>query len=158
MKKNIFLLFLMAFILSGCYKDNKLKVTKPADLIHENKLSNIIKEMDIIQGIVSYNRTHNAHDPSAEQEYYTVMFNHYGVTAKQVRESMSYYISQGKVMANIYDNVLSQFSIDESLLYALQNARESRRLDSTGILRLQWKLHWIYSDDSAIPYSFKPVF
>lgn len=158
MKKNIFLLFLVAFVLSGCYKDNKLKVTKPADLIPANKLANIIKEMDVIQGIVSFNRTHNIHNSSAEQEYYSVLFKHYGVTAKQVRESMSYYISQGKVMANIYDNVLSQFSIDESLLYALQNARENHRLDSTGILRLQLKLHWIYSQDSAIPYSFKPIF
>ncbi len=148
----------MAFVLSGCYKDNKLKVTKPVNLIPENELANIIKEMDVIQGIVSYKRTHNVYNQPSEQDYYKVLFKHYEVTAEQVRQSITFYISQGKVMANIYDKVLSQFSMDESILYEEQNAKESHRMDSTGILRLQWKLHWIYSQDSAIPYSFKPVF
>ncbi|MBE0650145.1 MAG: DUF4296 domain-containing protein [Bacteroidales bacterium] len=158
MKKKFFFLFLMTLLLSGCYKDNKLKFTKPADLIPENELADIIKEMDVIQGIVSYNRTHDIKSPSAEQEYYNALFKHYGVTAEQIRQSMSYYISLGKPMADIYDKVLSQFSIEESMLYVTQNAGQIQRLDSTGILRLQFKQHWIYSRDSTIPYSFKPIF
>ncbi len=148
----------MALLLSGCYKANKLKVIKPANLIPENQLVNILRDMDLIQGIMSYNRTHGVHNPSAEQEYYTVVFKHYGVTAEQVKQSMSYYISLGKPMADIYDKVLSQFSIDENMLYKDENARQIHRLDSTGILRLQFKQHWIYSGDSVLPYNFKPVF
>lgn len=159
MKKTIFLLFIMALILSGCYKDNKYTVTKPANLIPENKLASIIKEMDIVQGIISYNRTHRVHDPSAEERYYAILFKHYEVTAEQVRQSMAWYISEGKPMAKIYDKVLEQFSIDESLLYEEETARQSNRIDSAGIYKLQFKQHWIYNVvDSAIPYSFKPVF
>lgn len=159
MKKNIFLLLFMALVLSGCYKDNKLKVTKPANLIPENKLANIIKDMDVVQGIVSYTRTNSRiHDPSIEEKYYTFLFRHYGVTAEQVRNSISYYIALGKPMADIYDKVLEKFYIDESLLYQQQNTYNSPFLDSTGILRLHWSRHWIYGRDSTVPYSFKPVF
>ncbi len=158
MKKNFFLLFFLALLLSGCYRNNKLKITRPPDLIPETKMVDILKDMDLIQGIISYNRTHNNHNPNAEQQYYHVVFEHYGVTAEQVRQSMGYYISLGKPMADIYDKVLSNFSIEESMLYQEQNARNLIRLDSAGIFKLQFKEHWIYSGDSSVPFDFKPVF
>lgn len=159
MKKNIFLLFIMALLFSGCYKDNKYVVKKPADLIPENKLASIIKEMDVIQGIMSYNRTHRVNKPDAEQQYYSALFKHFGVTAEQVRQSIAYYISLGKPMADIYDKVLEQFSIDESLLYGEQYARDNNQLDSTGVYHYQFMKHWLYTViDSTSPYNFQPAF
>lgn len=159
MKKNIFLLLLMALVLSGCYKDNKQKVIKPPDLIPENKLANIIKDMDFVQGIVSYERTHGNRRPAAaEKKYYDYLFKHYGVTAEQVRQSISYYIALGKPMVNIYDKVLEQFYIDQTLLYERQHIVNSPYLDSTGVLRLMWTRHWINNLDSTAPYCFKPIF
>ena len=159
MKKNIFLLFIMALLFSGCYKDNKYVVKKPANLIPENKLASIIKEMDVVQGIMSYNRTHSVNKPNSEPQYYDALFKHFGVTSEQVRQSMAYYISLGKPMADIYDKVLEQFSIDESLLYEEQYARENNRLDSTGVIHYQFMKHWLYTViDSTAPYSFQPAF
>lgn len=163
MKKNIFLLFIMTLVLSGCYKNNKYVVAKPNNLIPENKLANIIKDMDIVQGIVNYNRTHRRDhkkdNEDNEKEYYQTLFKHYDVTAEQVRQSITYYISLGKPMANIYDKVLEKFSIEESMLYEEQYARDNNRLDTNGMLKYQFRKHWLFSTiDSIMPYSFKPIF
>ena len=158
MRKIFFLLF-MALVFSGCYKDNKYVVAKPANLIPENEMADIVKEMDVVQGIVSYGRTHSILKQNAEKEYYNALFKHYGVTPEQVRQSMTYYISLGKPMADIYDKVLEKLSIDESMLYEEQYAKENDRLDSNGLYDYQFRRHWIYSViDSAVPYSFKPIF
>ncbi len=149
----------MALLFSGCYKDNKYVVKKPVDLIPENKLANIIKEMDVIKGIMSHNLTHGVHKSDAEQLYFDALFKHFDVTSEQVRQSIAYYISLGKPMADIYDKVLEQFSIDQSLLYAEQYSRDNNRLDYRGIHIYQFKKHWIFSViDSAVPYNFKPDF
>jgi len=132
---------------------------KPANLIPENKMAEIIKEMDVIQGIMSYNRMHNVHKPDAEPQYYSALFKHFGVTAEQVRQSMAYYISLGKPMADIYGKVLEQFSIEESLLYEEQYAREKNHLDSTGVYYHQFMKHWLYTViDSTAPYCFQPAY
>lgn len=158
MQRNIILSIFLIIVLSGCYQDHVLKVEKPPDLISENKLSDIITEMDIIEGMVTYNRIHAITNPSVEKDYYLILFEHYGVTAPQVRGSIRYYIAEDDVMAHIYDKVLSRFSMEQSLLYEKRNAGQRLYLDSAGILQHQMKLQWIYSKDSLIPYCFKPIF
>ena len=157
MRKTLFFLILFLFTLSGCYQNHKLKDVKPADLIPENKMANIIRDMDVISSIVAYHRARGIVRPS-EEEYYRALFDHYHVTAKQIRENMRYYNSSDDKMMRIYDRVLSDLSQMQSNVYLEKDVSENKLMDQQGIFNYLYKKQWIFYPDSVPGYQFKPEF
>jgi uncharacterized protein (DUF433 family) len=89
---------------------------KPDNLIPHAKMVQLISDMQIVEAIVIYDRTHGRRRPELEKSYYQLLLDHYGVTVQQIRSSLDYYSGQGDEMATIYDNVLSLLSTKEAVL------------------------------------------
>ena len=124
MKRSSILVLLLALLFSGCYKVNKLEVKKPANLIPENKMIDILTDMEIIQGAAIYNREHYPEYKDIKAGYYQVLYNRYHVTKSQIRSSLNYYNNKGDVMANIYDGVMSKLTEKQSVLNEEQRIKE----------------------------------
>ncbi len=127
MQKSLLLFVLLALLLSGCYKVNKLEVKKPANLIPKEKMVDILTDMEIVQGAAVINRERYLGYQDIEKSYYQVLFNHYHVTESQIRSSMDYYNSQGTEMANIYDKVMSKLTEKQTILDEEQKIKEGKR-------------------------------
>lgn len=155
MRKFLFLLSVV-FVLSGCYQNHKLKDQKPPDLIPENKMANIIGDMNLVTTLASYRRARAQMKPT-EQEYFQSVFKHYGVHAEQVRKSLDYYYLDKKSMVRIYDKVLSDFSNLQTELELEMLMKERQFIDKQGVLNYTYDNHWIYRD-SVPAFDFKPVF
>ncbi|MBN2616499.1 MAG: DUF4296 domain-containing protein [Bacteroidales bacterium] len=156
MRKSVLLLLMTVLVFSGCYQNHKLKEKKPANLIPENKMADIIRDMDIITSIVSYRRSKGQVKPT-EKEYYQAMFEHYQVTAQQVRSSMDYYYDHQEMMNRIYEKVLADLSLKQSVANLEKGMKENKFLDQNGLHNYQYQSQWLYPD-SIRAYDFKPVF
>lgn len=158
MRKISIIFLILIFGLSGCYKNNQLKVQKPKNLIPKKKLTLVIKNMEIAEAIISYQRNHAINGSISEQDFYNKIFSEYHLTPSQIRKSINYYTSQGEVMGNIYNNILKDFSSMENEIYLKKNLRGNKFLNNKGLLKLNFSTHWLYGEDSTLPYCFKPVF
>lgn len=127
MQKSFILFVLLALLLSGCYKVNKLEVKKPANLIPKEKMIDILTDMEIIQGAAVINRDRYLGYKDLEKSYYQVLYSHYHVTESQIRASMDYYNNQGVEMANIYDKVMSKLTEKQAILTEEQKIEEGKR-------------------------------
>ncbi len=158
MRKIYIIFFILIFGLSGCYKNNKLKVQKPNNLIPKKKLTLVIKNMEIAEAIISYERSHAVKGNISEKDFYNKIFSEYHVTPSQIRKSIDYYTSQGEVMGKIYNNILNDFSLMENEIYLKKNLRGNKFLNNKGQLTLNFRTQWFYGADSTLPYCFKPLF
>ena len=116
MQKSFILFVLLALLLSGCYKVNKLEVKKPANLIPKEKMVDILTDMEIIQGAAVISRERYLGYKDIEKSYYQALFNHYHISESQIRSSMDYYNNQGDEMAGIYDKVMSKLTEKQTIL------------------------------------------
>ncbi len=107
---------LLLTIFPSCYKEHKLETVKPTHLITQQKLTQIITDMQLIEAAVEYDKVHGKYHNQLEKEYYHVLSQRYQVSPKQIRESINYYTNQDDVMANIYDKVLSNLSQKQAVL------------------------------------------
>ncbi len=148
---------LWVIVFSGCYKEHKIDLVKPAHLISQQKLTQIITDMQMIEAAVEYNRVHGKYHKQLEKEYYRVLFQHYKVSAKQIRESISYYTGQDDVMANIYDKVLSNLTKQQAILdrkRALKEAKEQFKRLKNEFKRLN--MGGSFREDTVAHLCFNP--
>jgi len=127
MQKSFILFVLLALLLSGCYKVNKLEVKRPANLIPKEKMIDILTDMEIIQGAAVINRDRYLGYKNLQKSYYQVLYSHYHVTESQIRASMDYYNNQGTEMANIYDKVMSKLTEKQAILTEEQKIEEGKK-------------------------------
>lgn len=156
MRRSILLLLMTVLVFSGCYQNHQLKEKKPANLIPENKMADIVRDMDLITAIVSYRRARGKVKPS-EEEYYRAMFQRYQVTAQQVRASMEYYYDHEAVMNRIYEKALADLSLKQSEARLEKGLKENKFLDWDGLFNYGYRNLWLYND-STPAYEFKPIF
>lgn len=156
MRKSILVLLMMVLVFSGCYQNHKLKEKRPANLIPENKMADIIRDMDEITSIVAYHRARGKVKPS-EEDYYRAMFQHYQVTAQQVRSSMDYYYEHEEMMNRINQKVLDDLSLKQIVFRLARDFEKNKILDQQGLFNYGYKNQWLYND--SIPaYNFQPIF
>ncbi len=154
MHKTFFLFLLLAFLFSGCYKVNKDVVKKPANLIPKEKMADILTDMEIIQGAMTYNRTRYPEYVNIEKSYYQVLFQHYHVTREQVKASFNYYNSRGDEMARIYDLVLEKLAVKQSILNMKQKLLEEKRYH---VVNLSQQFPFLYRENSLHTFCYNPL-
>jgi len=149
---------LLLTIFSGCYKEHKLETVKPVNLIPQQKLTQIITDMQLIEAAVEYDKVHGKYHNQLEQEYYHVLFQRYQVNPEQIRESINYYTSEGDVMARIYDKVLSNLSQKQAILERKKILKEAREQFKQLEKEFQ-QLHMggSFREDSIAHICFNPI-
>lgn len=109
-KKQLLLLLIIPFLFS-CYHENKVVVEKPDPLFTKEKLTAILTDIQIAEGINSHNRTIKERTNKAYKDsVYQLIFDHYGITSFLLKENINYYNADPAVMEEIYDDVLANLS------------------------------------------------
>ncbi len=87
----------------------------------------VITDMQLIEAIVSYERTHGREYPDLEKDYYRVLFDQYSLSPSQIKSSLDYYTTKKELMSGIYDDALSILSKKEAVLERKKQLREAKQ-------------------------------
>ena len=88
MKKSFLLLFVICFFL-GCSSVEKRQV--PDVLLIEPQLVDVMTDVYIMEGIISYKKNVNQKTTIYKTEGYDTLFSHYGITDSLFKENLRYY-------------------------------------------------------------------
>ncbi len=155
MNKPVFFFLMLALLLSGCYKVNKDVVKKPANLIPKDKMADILTDMEIVEGIAVYNKTHfPGSSESVKKAYYTDLFHRYHVTKEQVTASLNYYNSKGDEMAGIYEKVLEKLGQKQMEVNMEQQLAEEKKFPS---FVKGWDFPYLYKENRLSNRCYNPL-
>ena len=108
-KYILFILLLTGLV--SCYHENKPEIKKPDPFIPEDRFVDIIVDIQIAEGVISQRRLNKVSVSNGfKDSVYQVVFDHYGINARQLAENMDYYNNDPKNMEKIYDKVLAKLS------------------------------------------------
>ena len=129
LKAGLFFTISLFFLLNqGCYHKNKEVVPVPDKLIPHDSMVLILTDLQLAEGIVSFERLNRVNKKNLKDTYYQKVLNHYGITAKQFRENMDYYNMQFDEMASIYDEVIQRLTVmEESIKKEKEQSRKRKK-------------------------------
>ena len=104
------LFILLLPLLFSCYHENQPSVEVPHHLLSEEEMVDVITDVQLADGAITYRRTRRIEQKEFRKSVYEQIFENYGITAKILNESMSYYNNSPKQMELIYDKVLAKLS------------------------------------------------
>ncbi len=116
MKKRLFLILIIAFVLS-CAEE---VIKKPEDLIPRETMTDLVYEMAVLNAAKSTNKAileEHFEDPT------DFLFRQYGVDSLQFVKSDMYYASQPLVYEAIYEEVAARLEKERT---ELEEARQKR--------------------------------
>jgi hypothetical protein len=154
MYKSIAFFLFLALLFSGCYKENKDIVHKPAHLIPKDQLVDILSDMEITEGIINYTRINHPEYKSVANSYYQALFHHYHITKEQLQASLNYYNSRGDEMARVYDKVLEKLEEKQAVLEIKQKRKEEENLHHHNLLM---PFPFIYKENSLSTFCYNPL-
>ena len=108
MKKSLLFLFVICFFLS-CSTEKKKQA--PTVLLTEPQMIDVMTDVEIMEGIISYKRNANQKTEYLKIVGYDTLFAHYGITDSIFKENISYYYSiEPQTFTNILDSVEMRLS------------------------------------------------
>ena len=112
-KNLIYLLLVLA--LSSCYTENKPATEPPESLLSKELVIELITDLQLAEGIISNNRLDKTLTKrDFKDSIYQVIFEHYQITAEQMKENLDYYNNDPEQMEKMYEQVLTNLSKYES--------------------------------------------
>lgn len=115
-------------LISSCYTENTQVIVIPDNLFSEEKMVNIMAEVQIVEAALAHHRLHRRGDKTYKEPYYNQVFLEYGITAKDFKQNLNYYNSIPESMEKILEKVLE---INNQKLGELENKiREDKIADS----------------------------
>lgn len=125
MSRNLILIIAL-FFLGSCYNENKPQSETPASLLSEEKIVEILTDLQLAEAIIATKRLEKANQTKESKDsIYQIVFDHYGITPLQLKENLDYYNTDIEKMETLYEQVLVNLSKQESELQL-----ESRKQDS----------------------------
>lgn len=115
MTKSIlsFLIIIPFFI--SCYHENNDDIKKPETFISFDKMTEMLTDIQIAEGIIVNNRAiRENNDSEFKDSMYAKIFQHYGVSPTVFKENINYYNNDPAVMEDIFDIVLANLSKEQS--------------------------------------------
>ena len=88
MSKRLFLILTLFFLVS-C--DGRPKRTAPEILLSEEQMVDVMTDVQIMEGIISYKRNSNQKTAYLKTVGYDTLFAHYGITDSIFMENVKYY-------------------------------------------------------------------
>ncbi len=108
---NLRLLFgLLLPLLFSCYHENKPTAVPPEKLLSEQEMIDILTDVQLIEGALTYRRTHRIEQKDFREHAYDQVFTKYGITAHILNENLNYYSTNPGNMEMIYEKVLAKLS------------------------------------------------
>ncbi len=111
MKHLLFIIIL--FALCGC---NHLKDAKPADLISQEQMTEILVDIHVADAIIDQKYGSQIANASLNNALYTRIFQNYHVTMSQYKSSYEYYERHPVLMDKMYVQVITELSKKEAVM------------------------------------------
>jgi len=107
MKKIIFLVSAF-FILFSCYHEARDNTPVPSPLFSSGQMVDILTDVQLAEAVIARNQIERKYLKNGYNDsVYRVIFEHYNITAEQLKDNINYYNSDPREMEKIYDKVLS---------------------------------------------------
>ena len=105
MKQKIIYTFLISLpVFCSCNGKEDL----PKNIIPEDKMVNVITEVELTQGLIKLKFSNQ--DSINQQELFGQVYDEFNITKEQFNESLTYYCQQPKLMEGIYNKVINNLS------------------------------------------------
>ena len=111
MKHLLFIIILIS--LSGCHGP---KDEKPADLIPEEQMIDILTDIHVADAIVDNKYGQQKVDLPLTNALYSQIYKNHKITAARYKSSYKYYEANPELMDNIYTQVITELSKKQALL------------------------------------------
>jgi len=121
---------LLLLMISSCYNVNKNEVVKPGHFFNEEKMINVLTDIQIAEGTLSYERTKRIDIKDLKAAYYNQVFLKYGITAVDFKQNMDYYNSSPERIEKVLEKVLENIN-------QMQGDLERKIADSLRVIRVQ---------------------
>lgn len=108
LNRFIFILVLPFFF--SCYHENQPEATVPQHLINKDELVQILVDIQLAEGALSYRRARRIEQQDFRKSVYQKIFSVHGINAKILNENINYYNSEPENMELIYEAVLAKLS------------------------------------------------
>lgn len=105
-----FFYFLVVVFLFSCYHENREEVQAPEHLLTKEEMVDIITDIQITEGALTYRRTKRLELKYIREAMYRKVFEEHGITPTILHENYDYYNSDPKEMEDIYESVLAKLS------------------------------------------------
>lgn len=116
---RIFCFITIMLVITSCYNEQKLEAIPPDPFIVEEQLVEILTDMQLAEGIISFDRLNKATNKGDfKDSVYSVVLKNYGLTAKELTDNLAYYNQDPKNMEKLYEKVLSNLSTLQSEIKA----------------------------------------
>ena len=89
MRIKYFLILLVVYCFFSC--DGKPKKPAPEVLLSEQQMIDVMTDVQIMEGIISYKRNSNQKTAYLKTIGYDTLFSHYGITDSIFEENIKYY-------------------------------------------------------------------
>ena len=127
--KFLFSIFLLS-IVTSCYHEVKEKVMVPERLLSEDSLIEILTEVQLADGAITYKRISHKKTGNDKEKYYAYIYKKYNLTPELLKENIDYYNTDPDKMITIYDEVLAKLSQLEAKINLEINEQEKAKQDS----------------------------
>ncbi len=107
---NIALTVLLLSFLTSCYHEVKDTVSKPDRLLSEDSLVEVLTEVQLADGAITYKRISHKKAGNDKEKYYAYIYQKYHLTPLLLKQNVDYYNTDPDKMIAIYDKVLAKLS------------------------------------------------
>ena len=107
--KNLKILALTVLLFLMSCNDNKTEATAPSVLLSEQKMIEVITDVQIIEQSINYRRGKNIKTKNLKTKGFDAVFSHYGITDSIFYENLDYYNNNPETMKGIMDSVNAIF-------------------------------------------------
>lgn len=110
--KLYILVFGLLFLVSCKY--NKPQGTIPSVLIPENKMVEILTDIQIMESAINYKKNTNQVTYNLKEKGYDTIFSHHGITDSIFFENVSFYNANTETMNRIFDSITKRLEREQA--------------------------------------------
>jgi len=107
--KTAFTVLLLS-ALTSCYHEVKDTVSRPDRLLSEDSLVEVLTEVQLADGAITYKRISHKKPGNDKEKYYAYIYQKYHLTPELLKHNIDYYNTDPDKMIAIYDKVLAKLS------------------------------------------------
>ena len=99
---------MVLLLFSAC--ENKSKTIMPSRLLNEQEMIDIMFDVQILEADMNYRKSKGKLIGDMPKEYYSQLFEHYGITDSIFNENLRYYTYNPAIMERIMDSVTQRLT------------------------------------------------
>lgn len=100
----------LAMVIASC---NNLNVKPPKDLLSEDRMVEIITDIEIIEGKLHFNNERNGNAEELKVSYYQQLYEHHNITKEQFIDNLNYYTQKPELLENIMTRVVDSITKEQ---------------------------------------------